>query len=250
MNKRRSAQLYVLIAAVALTIGSIAHASQQQPAGPPQGEQPKSGEHGPAGQPPVPKNLQVLKGMAGPDVINTMRGFTSALGVECNFCHHPPGLDNDTPRKEVARLMLRDYVMDMKHKDGSPVTCNDCHKGQANLLRTRPFEDVMGKASTGLQILKGAPEERVTQVMVAFTKALGVDCGYCHTNNFEEDTPRKQIARFMMTEFSLRLVKKDGSPVNCTTCHQGYPRPLSKLPGGRSIPARRLESEPPKKPGV
>jgi nitrate/TMAO reductase-like tetraheme cytochrome c subunit len=254
MNRTRSAQLYVLVASIALLVASIAHASQQPaPAGqqtpPPAG--PKPGEQAATGQRPGPKNLKVLKGAAaGAELIPTMRGFNSALGVECNFCHHAP-FDADTPRKDVARLMLRDYTMDMKHKDGSAVTCNDCHKGQANFLRTRPFENVLGKATKGLQILKGASEDRLTAVMTAFTKALGVDCGYCHTNDFEEETPRKQIARFMMTEFSLNLVKQDGSPVNCTTCHQGNPRPLAVLP----FPRREQHGpapagEQPKKPGV
>ena len=81
------------------------------------------------------------------------------------------------------------------------------------------------------------------QVMTAFTKALGVECTYCHTSDFDEDTPRKQIARFMMTQFSQGLVKQDGSAVGCNDCHQGHARPLAVLP----FP-RRPEQPPAKKP--
>ena len=85
------------------------------------------------------------------------------------------------------------------------------------------------------------------EVMTAFTKALGVECNYCHTSSFDEDTPRKQIARFMMTEFSQGLVKKDGGPVSCSDCHQGNPRPLAVLPFPKR-PERRPEPQPAKKP--
>ena len=261
MNMKRAAQLCIVTAA-AFAIASIAQADQQtsQPArqqpGPASGQQSGPGQQGQGqgsgqGQRPGPKNLQVLKGLEGPQVFRAMQGFNSALGVECNFCHHPP-FDADTPRKDVARLMMRDYTMALKHKDGTELTCNDCHKGQPNFLRTRPFDNVMGKASTGLQVLKGLPEERLTQIMVAFTKALGVDCAYCHkADDFGTETPRKQVARFMMTEFSQKLVKSDGSAVGCSDCHQGHARPLAVLAfprreGPRPAPA----ANEPKKPGM
>jgi len=259
MRIRRAAKLYTIVAAAALAIVSIARAGQQpgptngQQAGPAAGQQAQPAQ-GPAGQGqrPEPKNLQVLKGLDGQQVFRTMQGFNSGLGVECNFCHHPP-FDADTPRKDVARLMIRDYTIGLKHKDGSELTCNDCHKGQPNFLRAMPFDNVVGKASTGLQVLKGLPEERLTQVMTAFTRALGVDCAYCHKgDDFDTETPRKQIARFMMTEFSQKLVKQDGSPVSCSDCHQGRPRPLAVLPfphRERPHPASGA-AESPKKPGL
>jgi nitrate/TMAO reductase-like tetraheme cytochrome c subunit len=166
--------------------------------------------------------------------------------VECNFCHVRP-FDAETPRKSVARLMMRDYTMGMKHKDGSALSCNDCHKGQPNPLRTRPFDGAVGKQLAGRRVLTGMPEERLMQVMTAFTKALGVECNYCHTADFDEDTPRKQIARFMMTEFSQGLVKKDGGPVNCSGCHEGNAKPLAVLPFPKP-PEHRPEPQPAKKP--
>jgi len=197
----------------------------------------------PAERKPATETLQILKGMPQPQIIQEMRKFTAALSVECNFCHMNP-FPVDTPRKSVARLMMRDYTMGMKHKDGSALACNDCHKGEANFLRTRPFEDAVGKKLVGRQVLKGMTQDRLMQVMTAFTKALGVECTYCHTTDFDEDTPRKQIARFMMTQFSQGLVKQDGSAVGCNDCHQGHARPLAVLP----FSPRRPEQPPAKKP--
>ena len=243
MNNAAKAKLLVLVCAFALTITSVIQAKHAEPSQqPPQGEQ-KSPP--PAGQqaPQELKNIQVLKGMSRSQVIQEMRGYTAALKVECNYCHVRP-FEQDTPRKQTARLMIRDYTMAMKHKDGSALNCNDCHKGQPAFLRTRAFEGVAGKKIEGLQVLKGMPRERLIQVMNSFTKALGVECSYCHTDDFDEETPRKQIARFMMTEFSGKLVKKEGdAAVTCNDCHQGHANTLTHAPF-----ARREEPKPPAKP--
>ena len=245
MNHARSAKLFVVVISTVLVVASAIHANdaghQQSAASPPQE---KPAEQKPAAQQPAPETLQLLKGMPRQQIMGEMRKIAAAMGTECNFCHVNP-FPVDTPRKAVARLMMRDYTMGMKHKDGSALTCNDCHKGEANFLRTRPFEGAVGKKLAGLQVLKDLPRERLMQVMTAFTKALGVECTYCHTTDFDDDTPRKQIARFMMTEFSRGLVKQDGSAVGCNDCHQGHARPLAVLP----FPQRRPpEPQPAKKP--
>jgi len=247
MDYKSRAKLIVVVFSIMLVVASAIHA--KQPDMTPElttlfsavaDQDPKPPEQKPAAQQPPIDTLQILKGTPRPQIMQEMRKITAALGVECNFCHVNP-FPVDTPRKSVARLMMRDYTMGMKHKDGSALTCNDCHKGEVNFLRTRPFDGAVGKKLSGRQVLKGMPQDRLTEVMTAFTKALGVECTYCHTTDFDEDTPRKQIARFMMTEFSQGLVKQDGSAVGCNDCHQGHARPLSVLPFAR-------RPEPPKKP--
>ena len=250
MNGTAKAKLFVVVAAVVLVVVSAIHAKQPEHIqAPTQGwlasAQEKPAETKPADQQPHPDTLQILKGMPRPQIIQEMRKIAAALGVECNFCHINP-FDAETPRKAVARLMLRDYTMAMKHKDGSALSCNDCHKGQPNPLRTSPFDGAIGKKLPDRQVLKGLTHERLMDAMTAFTKALGVECNYCHTSNFDEDTPRKQIARFMMAEFSQGLVKTDGSAVGCNDCHQGHARPLAVLPFPKR-PERKPEPQP-KKP--
>ena len=247
MNKTARAKLFAAVCFISVVVVSAIHAKQpDQPQQQPAANQAKPGAQAAPGQQAKPETLQILKGMSREDILQTMRGFTAALGVECNFCHVRP-FDAETPRKSVARFMMRDYTMGMKHKDGSALSCNDCHKGQPNPLRTRPFDGAVGKQLAGRRVLTGMPEERLMQVMTAFTKALGVECNYCHTADFDEDTPRKQIARFMMTEFSQGLVKKDGGPVNCSGCHEGNAKPLAVLPFPKP-PEHRPEPQPAKKP--
>lgn len=247
MNKTARAKLFAIGCFVSLVVASATHAGQPDQTSQPAAQQaPAAAQQKPGEQKPQAETLQILKGMARPQLIQEMRSMAAALGVECNFCHVNP-FSAETPRKSVARLMMRDYTMDMKHKDGSALSCNDCHKGQPNPLRTRPFDGAVGKQLAGRRVLKGMPEERLMQVMTAFTKALGVECNYCHTSDFDEDTPRKQIARFMMTEFSQGLVKKDGGAVNCSGCHQGNAKPLAVLPFPKHED-RKPEPQPAKKP--
>ena len=91
--------------------------------------QEKEGKKGP---PPTPKNLKVLTGESGEQVIMTMRAFRTALGVQCTFCHVQGDLaSDDNPKKETARMMLlmaRD--INSKFPDGKRhVTCYTCHRG-------------------------------------------------------------------------------------------------------------------------
>src|SRR5262249_31079916 len=146
-------------------------------------------------------------------------GVVTPPGLHCNACH-ADGLVTETARKGIARWMQSEYVNGLKHKDGSTVSCKDCHQGEMNPLRTKPFEHAGGDRK-GLVVLKGMSGGQVNNIMVAFTKALNVKCDYCHTDDFTENTPKKEIARYMMTAYASSLVKQDGTAVTCNDCHQG-----------------------------
>lgn len=96
------------------------------------------------------KNLTVLpKDISKTDLEKIMKGYNTALGVKCGYCHAPAegkdGLDfaSDAKKeKEFARHMI---VMTRKinvenfnwENDPNPeniqaVTCNMCHKGKAS----------------------------------------------------------------------------------------------------------------------
>lgn len=97
---------------------------------------------------PKPSNLQVLpKDIGSPELMSLMRGYTKALGVECEFCHaedpqtHRPNFASDAkPDKAIARTMIsmtqeinEKYLSKVNDPDATPadktVTCGTCHRG-------------------------------------------------------------------------------------------------------------------------
>jgi hypothetical protein len=121
------------------------------------------------------ENLQVLpKDIARPQLVQVMRGFTSALGVRCAFCHVHTGPESDLstfdfksddkPAKRTARLMMNMVhvvndsllapldTINGRHHAGMDeaaghddahhiaVQCATCHRGQS---RPRMLESVV-----------------------------------------------------------------------------------------------------------
>jgi len=97
--------------------------------------------------PENPENLKVLPDTISPEVLRqTMRGFTSALGVRCEHCHvgqaGMPLSEFDFPadekrEKQVAREMIRmverindDFLAGIEEPSGTKVTCFTCHREQ------------------------------------------------------------------------------------------------------------------------
>ncbi len=81
-----------------------------------------------------PRNLKVLKGETGEQVMADMRAFRTALGVECGYCHVRGDFASDeNPKKEIARNMLAmAREINAKFPDGKQhVTCYTCHRGAA-----------------------------------------------------------------------------------------------------------------------
>jgi hypothetical protein len=61
-------------------------------------------------------------------------------------------------------------------------------------------------------------------VMGTFTRALGVQCNFCHqADNFAAPTPRKAVAAYMWDHFVRDLSLRDGSAAYCDSCHHGSP---------------------------
>ena len=110
---------------------------------------------------------------------------------------------------------------------------------------------------------KDMPREQVIQVMQRFTRALGVQCGFCHKGRdfASEANPHKEAARGMMRMTSringelLPAIPALHDPVvTCYTCHRGSPRPAAVPPapapasGKPSAPPAHLAPDPPHKP--
>ncbi|HYV91832.1 MAG TPA: c-type cytochrome [Chitinophagales bacterium] len=99
-------------------------------------------------EPEKPKNLKVLpKNITHEELIQTMKGFSKALGVRCNHCHvtlssgTPEHPDFDFPsdakkEKIIARQMIRmvtainhKYLSKMEDGNLEQITCVTCHRG-------------------------------------------------------------------------------------------------------------------------
>ena len=104
-------------------------------------------------------NLKVLPTtISMDDLVDTMGGFTRALGVRCNYCHvGQEGASLDTydfssdqkATKEKARAMLRmvaaindDHLgkLALRRTPTITVTCATCHRG---VVQPRPLQQVL-----------------------------------------------------------------------------------------------------------
>jgi hypothetical protein len=161
----------VLGAAAALTAGLLLNApmlAAQTAASAPSG-QANVRVHRPM---PRPTNLQVLpKDISGHDLIMMMRGYTKALGVECEFCHaedpatHRMNFASDAkPDKTIARTMIRmteeinaKYLSTINDPDATvadkTVTCGTCHRGH-----TMPEPFAAANAGEGHPGMPAKPE--------------------------------------------------------------------------------------------
>jgi hypothetical protein len=132
--------LTVVLCLSAATLLSAQPPAAAPPAGtPPAGTPPAGGQRAAY----VPKNLKVLP--ADTDLRAVMRGFTGALGVNCEFCHaqnpdthrtDPPSDAN--PMKDTARYMIR-MTGDLNTKymaavpnvqEKATIGCGTCHRGE------------------------------------------------------------------------------------------------------------------------
>jgi hypothetical protein len=136
-------RIRVLFALLAVATAFAATVAAQPAAAQPAAAQPG----GRAGGPPrPPQNLQILpKDIPGPELVALMRSFTTALGVQCNYCHvAEPGRNDfasdDKMPKKTARVMMRmaaqinETIAGGVGKPAAEVTrveCATCHRGEA-----------------------------------------------------------------------------------------------------------------------
>lgn len=212
---------------------------------------------GPAAAAAPPKNLKILA--ADGDLIDAMRGFNEALGVQCTYCHVAGDFASDgNARKGTARAMIamvRQLEASFPSTGGvfprgyHEVDCVTCHRGNAKPETKSPTHFLNARDKPGavypndpvknFKVLPaGTPVHGDGSVMEVFRDALNVDCGYCHggPGGFAGDAnPRKDTARKMIemlrrinANFPGTGVYPQGTQVvTCYTCHRGDPHPTS-----------------------
>lgn len=94
---------------------------------------------------------------------------------------------------------------------------------------------------SNLQVLKGG-NAQIIPIMRGFTRALGVECSYCHVGrNFaSDDNPKKPIARDMI-RMAMDINAKNpvvDAKVTCYTCHRGATEPVNAPEAKPAAPAQ------------
>lgn len=92
-----------------------------------------------SGQPPqektaaqVYKNIQVLKDVPASQLIPGMRYITTALGVQCSYCHVKGNFasDDKRPKHTARRMMTMLFAINNNNFGGrTEVSCYTCHQG-------------------------------------------------------------------------------------------------------------------------
>ncbi len=91
-----------------------------------------------------------------------------------------------------------------------------------------------------LKVFGGFPAENLLIAMNSWSRALNVNCGYCHNEGdwASDSKPEKEIAREMsgMTSTinsnllkNIKGLKNESPVINCTSCHNGKLKPALKI---------------------
>jgi photosynthetic reaction center cytochrome c subunit len=102
-------------------------------------------------------------------------------------------------------------------------------RGQAPAQRPPLAEEVF----KNVQVLRGIPVNEFMGTMGIFSAALGMSCEDCHRSgdsswaNYATESPRKQMARSMVTMMAAINTQHFGGRqvITCFSCHRGADRP-------------------------
>jgi hypothetical protein len=192
-------------------------------------------------------NVQVLKGYTYATLLGQMAAYTSALGVQCTYCHNTTNYAYDTPTKKIARTMqimsngvTTAWIEPVKkaypnYAVTGAVGCVTCHRGQVNIgvhYNVVPVQYLLNHNKSTKQA------GSVVNSMYSAARSLGVNCLFCH-NSADFVTlqyyPTNQIAQrmwAMVDDINHKYLPADIKAVTCYTCHQGNQWPTALVEAG------------------
>jgi photosynthetic reaction center cytochrome c subunit len=125
----------------------------------------------------VYKNITELKGTPADQIGPAMQFISTALGVECTFCHVPEKFEaDDKPAKKTAREMMAMTAMINKtsFNGRQQVTCYSCHHGLSHPASAPPvLESDTPAHSTAAPAPAGGAAPSVDQILDKYTAAVG-----------------------------------------------------------------------------
>jgi photosynthetic reaction center cytochrome c subunit len=119
------------------------------------------------------KNIQVLKDIPASQLLPGMRYITTALGVQCNYCHVDQNFPaDDKQAKQTARQMMTMlFAINNNNFGGRPeVSCFTCHQGHHEPMGT-PALPAAAVEPQFSPLGQGAPT--VDAVLAKFAQAKG-----------------------------------------------------------------------------
>ncbi len=232
--------------------------------------------------PGVYQNVQVLTGLDANEFSRTMLAMTQWVSPKqgCAYCHVANFASDSLYSKRVARQMLamtRDINANYRsHVAQTGVTCYSCHRGQPvppagiwyytdenqylRYLVDRPDIRIQsytaGATSANYSSIKQT--ENVYAMMTVMSRAMGVNCTYCHNSRswatWQNAPPTRitalygaRMTRYLNTNYlaplreifpNYRLGSHGDVPkLQCITCHQGVYKPLFGAQMAKDYPA-------------
>jgi hypothetical protein len=205
-------------------------------------------------------NLQVLKQYSYVQLLGQMNYYTSALGVQCTYCHNVQNFAYDTPTKRVARTMQimsnevgRSWVDPIKkdypnYSVNGAVGCVTCHRGAPRMgvsWNIVPVQFLNYRYKSTKQV------GYAVNSMYSVARSLGVNCLFCHnTADFLtlQYYPTNQIAHrmwAMVDKINHEYLPANIKAVTCYTCHQGAKWPQALVTAGLDqAPAEAVAAHP------
>ena len=124
------------------------------------------------------KNVQVFKGMPAEQLMPAMYFFSSALGVDCGYCHKGEDRIADIPMKTVARRMVQmtAAINNGSFNGGVSVSCHTCHRGSAHPPSALPADDAAHFSRAAMAASHAAqlgPMPSANELMSRYAEALG-----------------------------------------------------------------------------
>lgn len=205
-------------------------------------------------------NVQVLKQYTYVQLLNQMNYYTTALGVQCTYCHNVGNFAYDTGTKRIARTMQimsnevgQAWINPVKHDYpnyavNGAVGCVTCHRGAPRMAvqwNVIPVQYLDYKYKSTKQA------GYAVNSMYSAARSLGVNCLFCH-NSADFITlqyyPTNQIAHrmwAMIDKINHQYLPANVKAVTCYTCHQGAKWPQALVTAGLDqAPAEAVAAHP------
>lgn len=128
------------------------------------------------------KNIQVLKGVPAGQLVPAMQFISSALGVDCNFCHVEGHFEKDDKKsKQTAReMMSMMFALNKNNFEGRrQITCYSCHRDALKPIATPIVGGAVTRGPTGEADVDAKDQEfsadspTVSQLLANYVRSLG-----------------------------------------------------------------------------